>query len=90
MFSKDVKALIKTALDDAGIHLKVLNAVEAANDAQKHVLGEKVKARFGADLTGKHFALWGLAFKTIPTICVRRPARSDQGLAGGRSNGDRL
>ena len=62
-FPKDVKALIKTALDDAGIHLKVLNAVEAANDAQKHVLGEKVKARFGADLTGKHFALWGLAFK---------------------------
>ena len=62
-FPKDVKALIKTAEDDAGIHLKVLNAVEAANDAQKHVLGEKVKARFGADLTGKHFALWGLAFK---------------------------
>ncbi len=62
-FPKDVKALIKTAMDDAGIDLKVLNAVEAANDAQKHVLGSKVKARFGADLRGKHFALWGLAFK---------------------------
>ena len=62
-FPKDVKALIKTAADDAGIQLKVLNAVEAANDAQKHVLGEKVKARFGDDLKGRHFALWGLAFK---------------------------
>jgi len=62
-FPKDVKALIKTAVDKAGIDLKVLNAVEAANDAQKHVLGSKVKARFGSDLKGKHFALWGLAFK---------------------------
>lgn len=62
-FPKDVKALIKTAMDDASIDLKVLNAVEAANDAQKHVLGSKVMARFGSDLRGKHFALWGLAFK---------------------------
>ncbi|MDR7376887.1 UDPglucose 6-dehydrogenase [Rhodoferax ferrireducens] len=62
-FPKDVKALIKTAATDAGIDMKVLNAVEAANDAQKHVLGAKVKARFGGDLAGKHFALWGLAFK---------------------------
>ena len=62
-FPKDVKALIKTAIDKADIDLKVLNAVEAANEAQKHVLGSKVKARFGADLKGKHFALWGLAFK---------------------------
>ena len=62
-FPKDVKALIKTAADDAGIDLKVLSAVESANNAQKHVLGNKVKSRFGADLTGKHFAMWGLAFK---------------------------
>ena len=62
-FPKDVKALIKTARVNAGIDLKVLNAVEAANDAQKHVLAEKVKARFGDDLVGKHFGLWGLAFK---------------------------
>jgi UDPglucose 6-dehydrogenase len=62
-FPKDVKALIKTAQDDAGIGLKVLQAVEEANDAQKHVLTGKVKARFGASLAGKHFALWGLAFK---------------------------
>lgn len=62
-FPKDVKALIKTAQEEAGIHLKVLTAVEAANQEQKHVLGEKIKRRFGTDLTGKHFALWGLAFK---------------------------
>ena len=62
-FPKDVKALIKTAADDAGISLKVLTAVEEANDAQKHVLGQKIKAKFGADLSGKHFAIWGLAFK---------------------------
>ena len=62
-FPKDVKALIKTAADDAGITLKVLTAVEEANDLQKHILSEKIKARFGADLKGMHFALWGLSFK---------------------------
>jgi UDPglucose 6-dehydrogenase len=62
-FPKDVQALVKTAQDDAGITLQVLTAVEAANDAQKRVLGAKVVKRFGPDLKGKHFALWGLAFK---------------------------
>ena len=62
-FPKDVKALIKTAATDANIELKVLTAVELANDAQKHVLSGKVKARFGDNLAGKHFAIWGLAFK---------------------------
>ena len=62
-FPKDVKALIRAAAEDAGIELHVLAAVEAANQAQKHVLGNKVKTRFGNDLRGKHFALWGLAFK---------------------------
>ena len=62
-FPKDVKALIKTAADDANIELKVLTAVEEANDLQKHVLSKKITARFGADLKGKHFALWGLSFK---------------------------
>ena len=62
-FPKDVKALIKSAHDDAGLQLKVLGAVEAANAEQKHVIGDKIKARFGTDLKGRHFALWGLAFK---------------------------
>ena len=62
-FPKDVKALIRTAAVDAGISLKLLTAVEDANEAQKHVLGTKIKALFGEDLSGRHFALWGLAFK---------------------------
>ncbi len=62
-FPKDVKALIKTASGEGDVDLKVLAAVEAANDAQKHVLGRKIKQRLGDDLTGRHFAVWGLAFK---------------------------
>lgn len=62
-FLKDVQALIKTAQSNAGISLKVLHAVEEANDAQKRVLGAKVHKRFGRNLAGKHFAMWGLAFK---------------------------
>ena len=62
-FPKDVKALIRTAADQAGMELKVLGAVEAANDAQKHVLSRKIKTRLGDDLSGQHFAVWGLAFK---------------------------
>ena len=62
-FPKDVKALIQTAATEGGQHLQVLSAVEAANDAQKHVLGRKIRQRLGNDLTGRHFALWGLAFK---------------------------
>jgi len=62
-FPKDVKALIKTASTDGDLDLRVLTAVEEANDAQKHVLGRKVKQRLGEDLTGRHFAIWGLAFK---------------------------
>jgi UDPglucose 6-dehydrogenase len=61
-FPKDVKALINTATSH-GHDLKVLSAVEAANNLQKHILTKKVKARFGDDLSGKHFAIWGLAFK---------------------------
>ncbi|WP_243039100.1 UDP-glucose dehydrogenase family protein [Dyella sedimenti] len=61
-FPKDVKALIKSG-EDAGQGLKVLKAVEEANDAQKRALTQKICRRFGADLSGRHFALWGLAFK---------------------------
>jgi UDPglucose 6-dehydrogenase len=61
-FPKDVKALISTGKNN-DYDLKVLNAVEAANDAQKEVLTKKIKNHFGENLAGKHFALWGLAFK---------------------------
>jgi UDPglucose 6-dehydrogenase len=61
-FPKDVKALVHTACDN-GVTLQVLTAVEAANDKQKHVLVDKVVKRFGDDLSGRQFAIWGLAFK---------------------------
>jgi UDPglucose 6-dehydrogenase len=61
-FPKDVKALIHMA-KKAGVDPKVMAAVEDRNDAQKHVLIQKVKQHFGDNLLGKTFAVWGLAFK---------------------------
>ena len=61
-FPKDIRALQRTG-EEFGLPLKILHAVEEVNHAQKNVLLQKVVARFGDDLKGKHFALWGLAFK---------------------------
>jgi UDPglucose 6-dehydrogenase len=61
-FPKDVKALIHTGREN-GIELGVLQAVESANERQKHVLVNKIVAHFGEDLSGRTFAMWGLAFK---------------------------
>ncbi|MFL9926260.1 UDP-glucose/GDP-mannose dehydrogenase family protein [Herbaspirillum lusitanum] len=61
-FPKDVQALERTARG-YDQELLILRAVEEVNNQQKHVLGKKVVARFGEDLSGKHFAVWGLAFK---------------------------
>jgi len=62
-FPKDVKALIKTA-DDMGYSMEVLKAVERVNDAQKHVVFNKLAAAFAKEgLNGKTIALWGLSFK---------------------------
>jgi UDPglucose 6-dehydrogenase len=61
-FPKDVRALQRTSAE-YGLPLKVLDAVEQVNDAQKSVLLNKISKRFGTDLKGKHFAVWGLAFK---------------------------
>jgi len=61
-FPKDVQALNKIALD-AGYEPKIIQAVEEVNKNQKKVLAEKVIKRFGEDLSGKTFAIWGLSFK---------------------------
>ena len=61
-FPKDVQALIRIG-DQQNVSLGVLAAVEAANNAQKSLLMEKIAARFGDRLDGLHFAVWGLAFK---------------------------
>ena len=61
-FPKDVRALKRTA-EEHGLPLKVLQAVEEVNHVQKKVLLHKITGRFGENLKGRHFALWGLAFK---------------------------
>jgi len=61
-FPKDVQALARTAAEH-GLPMRVVAAAEAANDAQKLRLSQKVVARYGEDLSGRRFALWGLAFK---------------------------
>ncbi len=61
-FPKDVKALLRMA-DENDMDAMVLDAVERRNDLQKHRLFEKITAKFGNDLSGLTFALWGLAFK---------------------------
>jgi len=61
-FPKDVKALQRSA-QEAGRPLRLINAVEDVNDAQKHVLAEKIRKHFDQNVKGKTIALWGLAFK---------------------------
>ena len=61
-FPKDVQALIRTA-DQNGYEMKILKAVEAVNYAQKEVLFNKILKHFNGDISGKHFAMWGLSFK---------------------------
>ena len=61
-FPKDVSALIRTSRD-VGVEPHVLASVAHRNSIQKEVLGKKITARFGNDLSGKIFCLWGLSFK---------------------------
>jgi UDPglucose 6-dehydrogenase len=73
-FPKDVKALQHTARQ-SGVELRVLEAVERANEAQKRVLLDKITARFGERLDGRCFALWGLAFKPDTDDVREAPSR---------------
>ncbi|RYZ12440.1 MAG: UDP-glucose/GDP-mannose dehydrogenase family protein [Comamonadaceae bacterium] len=73
-FPKDVQALVRTAADH-GQRLRVLEAVHAVNDAQKRVLFDKVLARYGTDLSGRTFAVWGLAFKPDTDDMREAPSR---------------
>lgn len=61
-FPKDVRAIIRLA-EEIGADCSLLQSVEAVNEKQKHLLVEKVSSRFGNDLHGRKFAVWGLAFK---------------------------
>jgi UDPglucose 6-dehydrogenase len=73
-FPKDVKALIHIGGEN-GLALGVLQAVEAANERQKHVLVDKITHRFGENLSGHTFALWGLAFKPNTDDMREAPSR---------------
>ncbi len=73
-FPKDVQALMRTA-SAHGKPMRVLEAVEAVNDAQKQVLGDKIIKRFGDDLSGKTFGIWGLAFKPNTDDMREAPSR---------------
>jgi UDPglucose 6-dehydrogenase len=61
-FPKDIRALIRMA-QEAGIDAALFQAIEARNQAQKHVLFDELTARFGRRLAGHKFGVWGLAFK---------------------------
>ena len=61
-FPKDVKALTKIAKEN-GYTAQLITAVEEVNNAQKLVIAQKIITRFGEDLTGFTFGVWGLAFK---------------------------
>jgi len=73
-FPKDVAALQRTAREQ-GIDLLVVRATGEANERQKGVLVEKIVRRFGEDLTGLRFALWGLAFKPNTDDMREAPSR---------------
>jgi UDPglucose 6-dehydrogenase len=72
-FPKDVQALMRTSVDN-GAPMGILQAVESANERQKHRLFEKVRDLFGGELRGKRIALWGLAFKANTDDMRESPA----------------
>jgi len=74
-FPKDVQALIKSA-DGFNYDFKILKAVEKVNAIQKVHLVEKIKSFYQGNLKGKHFALWGLAFKPSTDDIREAPALS--------------
>ena len=61
-FPKDVKELISVGKRN-GLEMKIATAVEDVNNEQKYILPERIIEKYGEDLTGKTFALWGLSFK---------------------------
>lgn len=73
-FPKDVHALMRTAHENDQ-ELRILQAVSAVNAAQKQVLARKIVARFGEDLTGRSFGVWGLAFKPETDDMREAPSR---------------
>jgi UDPglucose 6-dehydrogenase len=74
-FPKDVQALERTAAE-VGYDATLLNAVEAVNKKQKHILFEKINKHFSGQLKGKTFAVWGLSFKPNTDDMREAPSRT--------------
>ena len=87
-FPKDVKALMRTS-DEVGAPMLVLEAVEEANDRQKHRLFEKLSGVLGAAVKGARVAVWGLAFKAQTDDMRESPALTliEELLAAGATRG---
>ena len=83
-FPKDIKALVRLS-EKYNFEPKILNAIEQRNYEQKRILGKKVIAKFGEDLSGVNIALWGLAFK--PETDDMREASAEVFLANVISRG---
>jgi UDPglucose 6-dehydrogenase len=73
-FPKDVQALIRTA-EQTGYNTALLKSVEAVNKQQKHKLFQKLQQHFGAELSGKTVAVWGLSFKPNTDDMREAPSR---------------
>lgn len=86
-FPKDVQALIRTA-EEIGVDTQLLKAVESVNNTQKQLLVNKAVAQYGEDLSGKTFAIWGLAFK--PETDDMREASSITIINGLTSRGAKV
>ena len=86
-FPKDIQALQHTA-GEYGVQMTIVDSVEKANRNQKQRLLEKVRMRFGEQLDGRNFAIWGLAFK--PNTDDMREAPSRVVINGLLSRGARV
>jgi len=73
-FPKDIHALQHTA-GEYGVQMTIVDSVEKANRTQKQRLLEKVRGRFGEQLDGRHFAVWGLSFKPNTDDMREAPSR---------------
>ena len=72
-FPKDVKALIRTG-NEFNCPMNIIAATDETNKKQRLIFIEKIKQHFGNDLSGKTFALWGLAFKPQTNDMREAPA----------------
>ncbi len=73
-FPKDTQALMQIALD-YGSQMQIVEATERVNQVQRHILIRRVRERFGNDLRGRRFAIWGLAFKPQTDDMREAPSR---------------